>query len=232
MNKENKNKQPFRQVVSNNLFLIRLCFTASPSFVIFPVLDAVRNQVSIFFEHTVGIGYVLEAAEFHYPFRKVAAVIIILFVCISIGMVFTVWVGDYVREKEAPKVRRRIKLMLYDKAKDLDLECYDNPEYYNEMVLAIAEVDKQIDRCIQFLSNVFAGLATFITTGIYFVKKDAASIFFAIGSFVLTFVFMQAYNRLSYKIRISRNPHERKREYVKRVFYLPDCAKEMRLNPG
>ena len=232
MNKENKNKQPFRQVVSNNLFLIRLCFTASPAFVIFPVLDAVRNQVSIFFEHTVGIGYVLEAAEFHYPFRKVAAVIIILFVCISIGMVFTVWVGDYVREKEAPKVRRRIKLMLYDKAKDLDLECYDNPEYYNEMVLAIAEVDKQIDRCIQFLSNVFAGLATFITTGIYFVKKDAASIFFAIGSFILTFVFMQAYNRLSYKIRISRNPHERKREYVKRVFYLPDSAKEMRLNPG
>ncbi|MCR5502364.1 MAG: ABC transporter ATP-binding protein/permease [Lachnospiraceae bacterium] len=229
--KKEKTKQPFRQVVSNNLFLIKLCFGASPAFVIFPVLDAVRNQVSIFFEHTVGIGYVLEAAEFHYPFRKVAAVIILLFVCISIGMVFTVWVGDYVREKEGPKVRRKIKLMLYDKAKQLDLECYDNPEYYNEMVLAIAEVDKQIERCIQFLSNLFAGLATFITTGIYFVKKDGPSILFAVASFLLTFVFMQAYNRLSYKIRIDRNPCERKREYVKRVFYLPDCAKEMRLNP-
>ncbi|MCR5094485.1 MAG: ABC transporter ATP-binding protein/permease [Lachnospiraceae bacterium] len=226
------NKQPFREVLSNNLFLIRLCLSASPAFVIFPVLDAVRNQVSIFFEHTVGIGYVLEAAEFHYPFERVAAVIILLFVCISIGMVFTVWVGDYVREKEGPKVRRKIKLMLYDKAKDLDLACYDNPDYYNEMVLAIAEVDKQIERCIQFLSNVFAGLATFITTGIYFLRKDGISILFAVCSFVLTFVFMQAYNRLSYQIRISRNPHERKREYVKRVFYLPDCAKEMRLNPG
>ncbi len=224
-------KQPFRQVLSNNLFLIRLCFSASPAFVIFPVLDATRNQISIFFEHTVGIGYVLEAAEFHYPFKKVAAMILLLFACISVGMVFTVWVGDYVRAKEGPKVSRKIKLMLYDKAKELDLECYDNPEYYNEMVLAIAEVDKQIDRCIEFLSNVFAGLATFITTGIYFVKKDGISICFAVGSFILTFVFMQAYNKLSYKIRVSRNPFERKREYVKRVFYLPDCAKEMRLNP-
>ncbi len=204
MSKKDENKQPFKQVLSNNLFLIKLCFAASPSFVIFPVLDAVRNQVSIFFEHTVGIGYVLEAAEFHYPFRKVAAVIILLFICISIGMVFTVWVGDYVREKEGPKVKRKIKLMLYDKAKDLDLECYDNPEYYNEMVLAIAEIDKQIERCIQFLSNLFGGLATFITTGIYFVKKDAVSILFALVSFLLTFFF---------------------------VYYLPDCAKEMRLNP-
>ena len=224
-------KQSLKQVISNNLFLIKLCFSASPAFVIFPVLDAVRNQVSIFFEHTVGIGYVLEAAEFHYPFRKVAAVIIILFICISIGMVFTVWVGDYVRAKEMPKVSRKIKLMLYDKAGELDLECYDNPDYYNEMVLAIAEVDKQIERCIQFLSNLFAGLATFITTGIYFMKKDGISILFAIGSFLTTFLFIQAYNKLSYKIRIARNPYERKREYVKRVFYLPDCAKEMRLNP-
>ena len=231
MSKQKENKQPFKQVWSNNLFLIKLCFKASPAFVIFPVLDAVRNQVSIFFEHTVGIGYVLEAAEFGYPFKKVAMVILILFIAISIGMVFTVWVGDYVRAKEGPKVSRKIKLMLYEKAKDLDLECYDNPDYYNEMVLAISEVDKQIDRCIVFLSNVFSGLATFITSAIYFLNKDGVSILFAVASFFVTFFFMQAYNRLSYKIRVDRNPFERRREYVKRVFYLPDCAKEMRLNP-
>ena len=229
--KKDENKQPFKKVLLNNMFLIKLCFAASPALIIFPVLDAVRNQVSIFFEHTVCIGYVLEAAEFGYPFKKVAAAIILLFVCISIGMVFTVWVGDYVRAKEGPKVSKKIKLMLYDKAKELDLECYDNPDYYNEMVLAISEVDKQIDRCIQFLCNFFAGLATFITTGIYFMKKDGLSILFAVGSFLLTFFFMQAYNKLSYKIRVSRNPYERKMDYVKRVFYLPNCAKEMRLNP-
>ena len=30
---------------------------------------------------------------------------------------------------------------------------------------------------------------------------------------------------------MERNPYERKREYVKRVFYLNDYAKEMRLHP-
>lgn len=225
-------KQSFRTVMSNNLFLIKLVMSASPGFVIFPVLDSIRNQVSIYFEHTVGIGYVLEAAEFGYPFRKVALVILALFLAISLGMVFTVWVGDYVQEKNRPKVREKIKLMLYEKAQDLDLECYDNPKYYDEMVLAISEVDNQIDRCVTFLQNLFSGLATFITSSIYFLNRDKLSVMFAIGSFILTFLFTMIYNKISYKIRIERNPHERERDYVKRVFYLPDYAKELRLNPN
>ena len=106
--KKDETKQSISTVFSNNWFLIKLVFAASPAYVIFPVLDAIRNQVSIFFEHTVGIGYVLEAAEFGYPFRRVALVILILFLCISLGMVFTVWVGDYVKEKNRPKVRERV----------------------------------------------------------------------------------------------------------------------------
>lgn len=229
--KKDETKQSISTVFSNNWFLIKLVFAASPAYVIFPVLDAIRNQVSIFFEHTVGIGYVLEAAEFGYPFRRVALVILILFLCISLGMVFTVWVGDYVKEKNRPKVRERVKLMLYEKAKDIDLECYDNPKYYDEMVLAISEVDNQIERCVTFLINVCSGLATFITSVIYFLSKDWLSIIFAVASFILTFIFTNIYNKISYKIRISRNPHERRREYVKRVFYLQDYAKEIRLNP-
>ena len=229
--KKDETGQSVKTVISNNWFLIKLCMSASPAYVIFPVLDAVRNQVSIFFEHTVGIGYVLEAAEFGYPFRKVALVILILFLAITAGMVFTVWVGDYVQEKNRPKVREKIKLMLYEKAQDLDLECYDNPKYYDEMVLAISEVDNQIERCVTFLKNLMSGLATFLTSIIYFLQRDKISILFAVGSFIMTFGMSILYNKISYKIRIERNPHEREREYVKRVFYLPDYAKEMRLNP-
>lgn len=224
-------KQSAAQVWKNNWFLIRLCLAASPGYVIFAVLDSVRNQVSIFFEHTYGIGYVLEAAEFHYPFRQVAMFLLILAGCITLGMVFTVFVGDYVMEKERPKIREKIKFQFYEKARELDLECYDNPEYYDQLVLVLAEVDNQIDRCVTFLQNTASGIAVFISTGIYFFMKDRVSILFAAVSFVMAFGFNQLFNRLTFKIRIARNPHERKRDYVKRVFYLSDYAKELRLNP-
>ena len=116
-NEKNETRQSVKEVFRNNFFLLKLMFTASPSFIIFTALDAIRNQVSIFFEHTVGIGYVLEAAEFHYPFKRVAAVILILAACITLGMVFTVIAGDYIGEKEKPKVREKIKMLLYEKSK-------------------------------------------------------------------------------------------------------------------
>lgn len=224
-------KQTMKQVWANNWFLIKLCFSASPAYVIFLPMDAVRQQLSIFVEHTYGIGYVLEAAEFHYPFRKVAVFILLLALGVTAGMIFSVWVWDYIAAKESPKVRRKVKMMLYEHARKMDLECYDNPEYYNQLVLAISEADKQIDRCITFLQNTLSGLAVFISNGIYFLQKDKFSVLFVTVSFVMAFVFNQIYNKLTYKLRIERNPIERKREYVKRVFYLPDYAKELRLHP-
>lgn len=231
INKEKKTKQTVKQVLANNWFLIKLCFSASPLYIIMMTLDATRAQVTTFFEHTVGIGYVLEAAEFHYPFRRVAAVILFLAACIALGMLFSVVVTDYWAARELPKVRRKVKMMLYEKAKELDLERYDNPEYYNELVLSITEADKQIDRCVTLLQNFTSSLATLISLTIYFMAKDRYSILFAIVSFIMAFGFNQIYNRLSYEIRIRRNQPERKREYVKRVFYLSDYAKELRLYP-
>ena len=230
-NEKEKTKQSVKEVFGNNFFLLKLMFTASPAYIIFMAFDAVRGQLSIFFEHTVGIGYVLEAAEFNYPFKRVAAVILILAACIELGMVFTVIVGDYLGEKEKPKIREKIKMMLYEKAKELDLACYDNPEFYNEQVLAISEVDKQIDRGIQFVQNTLSGITVFVSTGIYFLMRDKVSIFFAAASFVLSFAFNQMYNKLNYLVRIEGIPFTRKRDYVKRIFYLNDYAKEIRLNP-
>jgi len=229
--KDDKIKQSTSQVFKNNFFFMKMMFKASPKFVLFPALDAIRGQISIFFEHLILIGYVLEAAEFGYPFRRVGAVILLIAAAITIGMIFTVIAGDYMQEKERPKVREKIKLMLYEKARTVDLACYDDPEFYNSQVLAISEVDKQIDQTMEFIKSVLSGATVFALTGGYFLVKDKISIIFIVLSFVVQFALNQVYNKLSFRIRIRRNPPERKREYVKRVFYLKDYAKEIRLDP-
>ncbi|MBR6302808.1 MAG: ABC transporter ATP-binding protein [Lachnospiraceae bacterium] len=227
-----KTKQSVKTVFANNFYMLGLIFKASPSLVLCQAADAVRGQLSIFFEHTVLIGYVLEAAEFGYPFKHVAGIILLLAALITIGMVFTVYQADYVGPKESPKVRQKIKMMLYEKARDMDLECYDDPEFYNSQVLAISQIDTQIERVIKFLIDTLSGLAAFVTTAIYFIYKDKTAILFAVGAFVLSMIFEQLYNKQNYLAKIESIPNTRKRDYVKRVYYLNDYAKEIRLNPG
>ena len=228
---DKKTKQKASVVMKNNWYLLKLMFKASPAFVIIPALDAIRGQLSIFFEHTVGIGYVLEAAEKGYPFERVAFVILILALAITLGMLFTVFSGDYIMAKEAPKVKEKIKMVLYEKASKVDLACYDDPEFYNSQVLALSEVDKQIDKVEGLVINVLSGLSTFISTGIYFIVKDKPSILFVVISFIMSYFFNQMFVKVNYKARIERNPSERKRTYIERIFYLNDYAKELRMNP-
>ena len=153
MTKEKKKEgkeagQSALQVWKNNWFLLKLCFAASPVYMITYLLDAIRGQFFIFLEHTYGIGYVLEAAEFGYPFRNVAVFLITIAALITLGMIFSALVSNYFEVRELPKIRRKVKMMLYEKARTLDLQCYDNPDYYNELTLAIAEADRQIDRLL------------------------------------------------------------------------------------
>lgn len=230
--KDNKANQSVKKVISNNLFWLGLMFKASPKYMTLVALDSFRNQFSIFCEHTLLIGYVLEAAEFHYPFKRVATIILLAAALIGLGMLFSVYVYAYTAEIEKPKIKEKIKLLLYEKAKDLDLECYDNPDFYNEQVLVLTEVDKQIDRGVEFVTNAVGGITAFVSTGIFFIFKDMWSAVFVLVSFILTFALNQVFKKMSFKIRMERYPSERKRDYVKRVFYMSEYAKEIRLNPN
>ena len=55
--------------------------------------------------------------------------------------------------------------------------------------------------------------------------------YFVFASFVLRYFVSKVLNKLNYDVRLKLNPLMRKRNYVSRVFYLNDFAKELRLHP-
>lgn len=229
--KNRKHKQSIRKVISNNWFIVKLSFQTAPLFMIYMIFEAVKQQCLVFLEHTYGIKFVLEAAEFHKPFIVVVKFLLIIFAAWAISFIFSGLYQNYVSQKGLPKIHKKLKDMMYEKVKDLDLECYDNPEYYNEFVLSISEAEKSITRAHQIIEAFFSGLTTLIVSGIFFLTTDAPSILFVLASFTLTFLFSQFLNKLNFKNRLEKNPPERKRAYVHRVFYLNEYAKEVRLNP-
>ncbi len=231
MKKKNESKQNLKKVISNNWFILKLSFQAAPFYMVFMIFEAVKQQVLVFYEHTYGIKFVLEAAEFGKPFSVVVNFLMIMFVAWGISFVISGIYQNLVSLKGMPKIEKRLKEMMYAKVRELDLECFDNPDYYNEFVLSISEAEKSILRTHQIVESFFTGLTMLITSGVFFLSSDAPSIFFVLASFALTFFFSQILNRVNFQNRLDKNPAERKRAYIHRVFYLNDYAKELRLNP-
>lgn len=231
MKKDKKQKQSIRKILSNNWFIIRLSFSAAPFFMCYMIFEAIKQQGLIFLEHSYGIKYVLEAAEFRKPFSVVVNFLLIVFAAWAVSFLLSGIYQNLVSQKGLPKIEKKLRDMIYAKVKELDLECYDNPEYYNEFVLSISEAEKSITRTHQILEAIFGGLTTLITSGALFLTTDRLSIIFILASFALTFIFSQMLNKVNFRNRLEKNPSERKRAYVHRVFYLNEYAKEIRLNP-
>lgn len=233
MNTANVNSKSsnLKKIWRNNWFIISLSFKAAPVFMLYMIFEQIKQAGLVFLEHTYGIHYVLEAAEYGKPFIAVVRFLILVLVSWAISFIFSVIYQNCVSQKGILKVQRRLNEIIYEKVKDIDLECYDNPEYYNNFVLAISESEQSINRAHRILESTAYGITTLITSGIFFLTIDSVSVLFVLGSFIMTFFFTQYLNKLNYKNRIEKNPVERKRAYVHRVFYLNEYAKELRLNP-
>ncbi|MBR4005551.1 MAG: ABC transporter ATP-binding protein, partial [Treponema sp.] len=134
--------------------------------------------------------------------------------------------------KYKPRLYRALKEQMFKKASEIDLYCYDDPAYYNDFVLSVSESEAAIDRFLELLNMAVQALTVLFTTGIFYLMTDPAGIIFVFASFILRFVVSKKLNKVNYENRVAVNPHMRKRDYVSRVFYLKDYAKELRLHPN
>lgn len=220
-----------KKVIKNQWFLWKLCFKVCPGYMIYHLYDGFRYQGIIFLEHVLGIRYVLHCAEFHEPFWKAFAYIGAI---LLINMIQIIPDGYFIHGwtyKAKPMLYRSLKEKMYEKAAEIDLSCYDDPKYYNDFVLAVAEAESSIDRFLKMCNMMVQGITVIVTTGAFYIMTDATGILFVLASFVLRFLVSRVLNKLNFDVRIKVNPLERKRNYVSRVFYLNDYAKELRLHP-
>lgn len=223
-------KDSFRKVIADNWFLFKLCFKAAPVCIILIILEHIRNEIVVFMEFTFGLNYVLECAEFGRPFKDAAVFLLCLLAFVVVGLLFNAYLYQKIQMKSQPKIKQAIKEMMFQKAKKIDLECYDDPEFYNDYVLSVSEAENQVDRMFGVLWSLFTGITAVSLSGAFFIGNDPVSFIFVAVSFAASLWSGKALNKLNFKIRNEKNPYERKLGYVNRVFYLNDYAKEVRIN--
>ena len=226
------NSKPRSSVLKNQIFLWKLCFKTCPLYMIYHLYDAFRYQGVIFLEHVLGIRYVLRCAEFHEPFSKALfyiGMILLMNILQIIPDGFFIYGWQF---KYKPRLYRALKEQMFQKASKIDLYCYDDPAYYNDFVLSVSESEAAIDRFLELLNMTVQAITVLFTTGIFYLMTDPIGIAFVFVSFIMRFVVSKKLNKVNYANRVAVNPHMRKRDYVSRVFYLKDFAKELRLHPN
>jgi len=227
MSREKKKRHSPVRVAKNLWFMVRYAFKYTPSYPWITLLEAFgragRHILDILF-----VKYLFDAIESGVEFRTVLFWALLVAGYNAGFELFSKWRLETYYPKVVLIHNEHLQSELFKKARELDLGCYDDPEFYNDFVWAIHKADSRVAYVMGTIELFLNCLISSVVILGVLIAMDAIVALALIASIVLNFFVKNKLNKLRYNRDLELNPIRRKLDYIGRVFYLQDYAKELR----
>lgn len=214
--------------LSNTFFALKWLFKIAPAYTVYQILNTVIGNVITTFEHTFLTAYIIHCIEKQKPITSVLAFLIPVAVAVAIKVIVGPLVTVYVGPKFEAKFKKEVNLTLYEKAVKMEISKYDNSEFYNDFVWAMRQSPSHINGILQDFSQLLSFVVNIIITGSFIIVTDKVTLLIAAVIVPVAFFVPRIINKLFVKREEELVPIRRKRDYVNRVFYLPDFIKDIK----
>ena len=128
------------------------------------------------------------------------------------------------------KLHLKMHEELFRKAQQLDLACFDDPEFYNDFVWAMDESRTRALQVVQDTATFIGKLVGCTSLVGLMLSIDPLIAVVLLVSSVISIVCESMANRLHYNKEKEIRPLWRVNGYINRVFHLGDYAKEIRIS--
>ena len=180
--------------------------------------------------NVVLLKYIIDVAVEGKDFYRVAVALVLFVIFVVATNLCTTLFYEISMPKQREKLYFAIYKTIYEKAAKMDYEAYDNPEYYNDLVLAMNAMNERANAVLSNTQDILTNVIGVLTIGAVLVTIDPVCLIFV----AVCVAIMTPIGRLIAKVNVERTeamtPFDRKNLYFSRVFYLQDYAKELRLS--
>lgn len=226
--KTNKAKESSQ--FQNIIYFIKILYKISPLIVIGEALWGVMLRLPTRLISVIGVKYVIDNANAENGGRKILLAIITIALVLLVSEILCWLFREFFWNVEKEKVNRGLSMMLYNKAKDLDLEAYDNPDFYNNFILAIEASSGNLNNMLFLIREFMGEIVSLITICSIILTIDPICLLIVAVTVIVFTPLSREIGSIQLERRVENNRLHRRADYFARVFYLQDYAKEVRMN--
>lgn len=227
---KNKKEQKGHSMINNIFYFVLLLFKVAPGLVIGDIFFGIMAKLPTRIISVLGVKYMVDLVQNHGSasdvFKVVLIIAIVLVVTRASNWLFREFYWNVAREK----AYRGLNKTLYEKAKTLDLECYDNPKFYNNFILTIESSSDNIQNIMGMVQNYVGELVSLLTIGSIVLTIDPICLVIILAIIVIFTPISNKIGAVQMERREDNNRLHRRADYFARVFYLQDYVKEVRMN--
>ena len=215
-------------VFKNYIFMLKTICKATASRVWLNIFFTVINDLFSIFYNVLFFAYFMDAVE---KGKSVATISKVLIVFILINIVFEISNSYYTHAYIPPndvKLSLFLKNMIYKKIMTVDIECFDNPEYYDNVTFALNDLFNRVNSILNNIAQFISHSCCVIVLIGYFAQIDFAIVLISLISVLTGLFFEPVINKYRYRYTNESLKYQRKYDYVKRISIQAECAGELR----
>lgn len=215
-------------IIKNYRFMLKTICEASSSRILLNVLFTVINDFFSIFYNVLFFAYFMGAVEKGKSINEISKVLLIF---ILINIVFELLNSCY-NQAYVPQNDIKLSLffrnMIYKKIMVVDMECFDNPNYYDNVTFAMNDLYERVKSILNNVSQFVSHLVcVFVLIG-YFAQVDLVIVMISLFSVLIGLFFEPVINKYRYCYADESLKCQRKYDYVKRISIQAECAQELR----
>ena len=214
----------------NHIYMMKFLCKHTPFMVFGYIFFDVMANLPWTLSNVVLLKYIIDVATEGKDLYRVAIALVLFVVFVVITNLCTTMFYEISLPKQKEKLYFSIYKTIYEKAAKMDYEAYDNPEFYNDLVLAMTAMNDRAYAILSDMQEVISSVVGVVTIGAVIISIDPVCLLFV----ALCVAIMTPIGRLIARVNVERTeamtPLDRKNLYFSRVFYLQDYAKELRLS--
>lgn len=218
-----------RRMIQNVFYVLGYAFREDAPMVMIYIMGYVTFAVGNAFVFTFMLKWIIDMIAGDALFADIAWLLLGAIVVFAFHIIINIVAENYY-ETHLVKVNGNIQRKLIQKAKKMDLICYDHPEYFEDFVIAAMQGETMMREAISSVAYILGNvLAMLMASGMIFSINPIIAIFPILG-FIINIITRFAITKQEYLYDIEKKKINRKSDYSKRVFYQPEYAKEIKLS--
>lgn len=225
-----KKKRSDNQSYINNWYAVTILAKTCKKRLIFIIINAIMTYFEWLFAEVFFIKKLVEYIENKEPFDKIVFYLVILSVIFMVISLLKAYYTYYIVPQTNIVVDKKMYTILYKKARNVELACYENPSFYSKYTMALDGAANRIVESVNTTVNIVVGIIATIFAMAIIISMSIPSCIFIIFPIVGNFVIGKYVNKIYNDRYVNTVEQERVIQYVNRVMYLQNYAKEMRFS--
>ena len=222
--------KPNHSTFSNIWFFLKVMFKISPLLVIGECVWGALMRLPTKIISVLGVKYVIDVMTNGEDKHKVVSAVIVIAIVLVVSEIINWLYREIFFHVEREKLEKGISEMLYRKARKLDFESYDNPDFYNNFILVIEASSGGITGVLGMVQRYVGELVSLTAIAGILLAIDPICLLIILAVVAVFTPIARKVGHLQAERQIENNARHRKADYFSRIFYLQDYSKEIRMN--